>query len=287
MNAPGRVAGKVALITGAAIGQGRCHAIRLAEEGADIVAIDICRPVHPDLNYRQATPTDLEDTRRLVEKTGRQCITVRADVRSLPELRTAVDDGIAAFGRIDIVCANAGAITFHARSWEIPPHLVDLVIDVNLKGTWNTIAATVPAMIEAKRGGSIILTSSVGGLRGHALYAHYNASKHGIVGLARSFATELARHRIRVNTVNPGAVSSPGMGSCPDIVELLGNDPVAMAGVTNLLPDLDTDPDTPFSPVAMLSENEISNAVLFLASDESRYVTGTTLSVDAGNANKP
>jgi SDR family mycofactocin-dependent oxidoreductase len=286
----GRVDGKVAFITGAGMGQGRSHAVRLAGEGADIVAVDLGSPYDADAHpqYRTATPEELEQTRQLVEETGRSCLTALADVRDRRAVQAAVDAGLEAFGHIDVVCANAGVITFHERSWEIPDSTYDLIVDTNLRGAWNTVVTTVPSMIAAKRGGSIILTSSAAGIRGQHPYAHYVAAKHGVVGLMKAFSNELAPHRIRVNTIHPTGVDSPGMGRGGWRVgePILRRNPMAAAGAINTLPDLDGDPDLPYEPVPSLPSGEISNAVLFLASDESRYITGVQLPVDAGNTNK-
>jgi SDR family mycofactocin-dependent oxidoreductase len=286
-----RVAGKVALITGAGFGQGRSHAVRLAEEGADVVAIDLAAPYdaagHPQ--YAAATAADLEETRSLVEKTGRRCVTAVADVRDRAALRAAADAGLAEFGHIDVVCANAGLITFHASSLDIPEETYDLIVDTCLKGVWNTIQATAPAMIEARRGGSYILTSSAAGIRGQIGYAHYVAAKHGVVGLMRAFSNELAIHGIRVNSVHPTGVSSEGMGIGGGAAAgpLFAADPRMQLNGLNMLPDLDAGPGAPYGPVPVVTPREISNAVLFLASDEARYITGVALPVDAGNTNKP
>jgi SDR family mycofactocin-dependent oxidoreductase len=281
-----RVEGKVVFITGAGIGQGRAHAVKLAEEGADVVALDVCRPLHDRVNYPQATPADLEDTRRLVEKTGRQCLTATADVRDAQALEAAAQQAIDRFGRIDAVCANAGVITFHEEgSLGITEEIFDLVVDTNLKGVWNTIQATAPHLIRAG-GGSIIITSSVAGIRGQVLYAHYTASKHGVVGLMRAFANELAPHRIRVNTIHPTAVLS-AMSKDPTAYECAGKHPQFASGTSNVLPDLDAPGDAPYMPVPALEPEEISPTVVFLVSDDSRYITGVQLPVDAGNTNKP
>ncbi|MGW1029120.1 mycofactocin-coupled SDR family oxidoreductase [Streptomyces sp. NPDC002577] len=283
----GRVAGKVAFITGAGRGQGRAHAVRLAEEGADIIATDICGPVSDRVLYPMATPDDLAETKELVEKLGRRCATAVADVRRIGELKAAVAAGLEAFGHIDVVCANAGVITFHPSALEIPEDAYDAVVDTNLKGVWNTIQATAPAMIEAGHGGSMILTSSAAGIRGQVPYAHYVASKHGVVGLMKAFANELGQHRIRVNTVHPTGVATP-MGSDGSALEMAAAVPLFVSGAANILPDLDspTDAAAPLG-VGVIQPRDVSQAVLWLASDESRYVTGLQLTVDAGNTNKP
>ena len=230
---------------------------------------------------------DLQETQRLVEARDRRCVIAAADVRDRVALQSAVDAGVAELGRLDIVVANAGVMTFHLSSLEIEEGLYDLVVDTNLKGVWNTIQATAPQLKRQGTGGSMILTSSAAGLRGQTNYAHYTASKHGVVGLMRAFSNELGEFRIRVNTVHPTGVSSPGMGHAANLDYIYNNSGYFPLAGMNVLPDLDTPPDTPFAPVPALQEIEISQAVLFLASDESRYITGVTLPVDAGNTSKP
>ncbi|MET7770887.1 mycofactocin-coupled SDR family oxidoreductase [Nocardia sp. NPDC005366] len=282
-----RLSGKVAFITGAGQGQGRSHAIRLAEDGADIIATDVCETsIHPAMRYGQAGADDLEETRKLVEKAGGRCITAKADVRDLAALKAAVEAGIKEFGHIDTVVANAGVITFHHSSLDITEEVYDLVVDVNQKGVWNTIQATAPSMIEAKRGGSIIITSSAAGIRGQAPYAHYAASKHAIVGMAKSFANEFGRHGIRVNTIHPTGVLT-AMGTHPDAGDLVATEPLFLMGATNILVDLDQPITGEFAPLPVLQPSDVSQVVAFLASDESRYITGVQLPVDAGNTNKP
>ncbi len=286
----GKLDGTVAFITGAGMGQGRSHALHLAEEGADIIALDLGRPYDVDAHpqYRTATTDELDETKALVEKTGRSCIAGFADVRDRSAVQSIVDSGLEAFGHIDVVCANAGVITFHERSWEIAETTFDLIVDTNLKGVWNTIVCAVPSMVAANRGGSIILTSSAAGIRGQHPYAHYVAAKHGVVGLMKAFSNELAPHRIRVNSIHPTGVDSEGMGrgGAEVAMPIFTANPMAMSGAVNTLPDLDTDPDSPFAPVGSIPPAEISKAVLFLASDDSRYITGVQLPVDAGNTNK-
>jgi SDR family mycofactocin-dependent oxidoreductase len=283
----GRVEGKVAFITGAGQGQGRAHAVRLAEEGADIIATDICAPYPDRVRYGAATADDLRETKALVEKTGRRCLTHIADVRDRAALQAAVDQGVAELGRLDVVIANAGVITFHGLSLDIDDDVYDLVVDTNLRGVWNTIQVTAPVLRDAGHGGSIILTSSAAGLRGQTHYAHYVASKHGVVGLMRAFANELGEFGIRVNTIHPTGVASPGMGSSTDVPELYGSSRYFPLAGRNVLPDFDSPAAGEFAPVGSLPEEEIANAALFLASDEARYITGVALPVDAGNTNKP
>lgn len=282
----GRVQGKVVFITGAGIGQGRAHAVRLAEEGADIVALDICRQVSDRVRYAQATSEDLEETRALVEETGQRCLTVTADVRDGAAMKVAAETAVNEFGRIDAVLANAGIITFHKEgSLGIESEIYDLIMDTNLKGVWNTIQATAPHLAAAG-GGSIVITSSAGGIRGQVPYAHYVAAKHGVVGLMRAFANELAPQRIRVNTIHPTGVLT-AMGGDPSAIEAAAGHPLFISGAANVLPDLDSPVDTPYSPVPILQPEEISKTVLFLVSDDARYITGVQLPVDAGNVNKP
>lgn len=271
----GRVQGKVALITGAARGQGRAHALRLAEEGADIIAVDLCDQVDT-VPYPMATPADLQQTVKQVEALDRRVLAVKADVRDLPALRNVVDRGVDQLGHIDVVCANAGIANGFASGWELDEAMVQDVIDIDLVGLWKTTTAAVPAMIDARRGGSIILTSSVAGLIAFPNLTHYNAAKHGVVGLMKSLAIELAPHRIRANSVHPGTVDTP-MVMNPAGFRLFMGDPnatreqaaVAMQPMNAL-------------PVPWVEDRDISNAVLFLASDEARYVTGQALAVDAG-----
>jgi SDR family mycofactocin-dependent oxidoreductase len=283
----GRVTGKVAFITGAGQGQGRSHAVRLAEEGADVVVTDVCAPYPERVRYAAATADDLAETRRLVEKTGRRCLAATADVRDRAALQAAVDAGVAEFGHIDVVAANAGVITFHDSSLDIPEDIYDLVMDTNLKGVWNTIQVTAPVLQRNPQGGSIILTSSAAGLRGQPHYAHYAAAKHGVVGLMRTFANELAEFGVRVNSVHPTGVRSPGMGNSADVPDLYARSRYFHLSGMNTLRDRDLEPDAEFAAVRSLPEVDISHAVLFLASDESRYITGVTLPVDAGNTTKP
>lgn len=266
--------GKVAFITGVARGQGRSHAVRLAEEGADIVGVDICADIS-SVAYPMATENDLEETASLVEKAGRRALLRRVDVRSFDELRTAVAAGVAEFGHLDVVVANAGIATMGvnlpedelAASWEA-------VIGVNLTGVWNTVRACARPMIERDEGGSIILTSSTAGLKGLSAPGSigneaYGAAKHGVVGLMRQFAVELSTSRIRVNSIHPTGVNTM-MVRNEAMEKFLGEFPDATASLTNLL------------PVELLEPRDISDAVLFLASDLSRYITGVTLPVDAG-----
>jgi SDR family mycofactocin-dependent oxidoreductase len=264
----GRVAGKVAFITGAARGQGRAHAIRLAEEGADIIAIDICRD-YDTVGYPLATEADLAETVKAVEALDRRIVATVADVRDAGALKAAVDDGAAQLGRLDIVSANAGICTI--QSWdEVTPQAWQDTLDTNLTGVWNTMVVSVPHLIAAG-GGSIICTSSTAGIKGLPYLAPYVAAKHGVVGIARTMANELARHSIRVNTVHPTGVDTPMGTGLGGLEPLINRDPNLGPIYMNTL------------PVEIVDPRDISNAVLFLASDEARYVTGLEFTVDAGN----
>ncbi|OBH04279.1 MULTISPECIES: mycofactocin-coupled SDR family oxidoreductase [unclassified Mycobacterium] len=272
----GRVAGKVALISGAARGQGRSHAVRLAQEGADIIAVDICGPID-NLAYPHSAPADLAETAELVKAQNRRIVTAQVDVRDYDALKNAVDGGVEQLGRLDIIVANAGIGTFGNKLHKIGEKVWQDMIDVNLSGVWHTVKSGVPHIIAGGRGGSIVLTGSVGSHKAMAYTGHYIAAKHGVIGLMRAFAVELGQHMIRVNSVHPSQV----------------NTPMTMNDVTFRLfrPDLENpgpDDFAPFSqmthtlPVPWVEAADVSNAVLFLASDESRYVTGVSLPVDAG-----
>lgn len=272
-----RLEGKVAFITGAARGQGRNHAIRMAEEGADIIAVDICHDIDTVKPfYPLATAEELEQTVKAVEATGRRIVARKADVRDLGALQSAFDEGVAELGRIDTVVANAGIATY-AKSWEITEEMWRDMIDVNLTGVFHTAKVAIPKLIEQDQGGSMVFTSSIGGLKGVQHVAHYVSAKHGIVGLMRTMANELAPHRIRVNTVHPTnvdtiMVKNPGTYSMfvPDDPE--PTEEKAIPGMMSLNG----------LPVPWVECDDITEAVLYLVSDSGRYVTGTTLPVDAG-----
>ncbi|MCK0173452.1 mycofactocin-coupled SDR family oxidoreductase [Mycolicibacterium sp. F2034L] len=274
----GRVEGKVAFITGAARGQGRSHAVRLAEEGADIIAVDVCGPISSHTEIPAATPDELAETADLVKGLNRRIVTAEVDVRDFDALKTAVDGGVEQLGRLDIVVANAG-IGNGGQTLDKTSEVdwTDM-IDVNLSGVWKSVKAAVPHLISGGNGGSIILTSSVGGLKPYPHTGHYIAAKHGVIGLMRTFAVELGAHFIRVNAVCPTNVNTPlfmNEGTMklfrPDL-ENPGPDDLAVAAqFMHVL------------PVGWVEPVDVSNAVLFLASDESRYVTGLPVTVDAGS----
>jgi SDR family mycofactocin-dependent oxidoreductase len=265
----GKLDGKVAFITGAARGQGRSHAIRLAQEGADIIAVDICRQID-SVAYPMSTPEDLAETAKEVEALDRRIFTARADVRDETELKQAFDQGTAELGPVDIVLANAGIAPMALH--ELHSTWQD-VIDVNLTGAFNTVETAIPSMIERGRGGAIVLTSSTAGLNGIGGPTRgglgYTASKHGIVGLMRSYANILAKHSIRVNSVHPTGVRTPMIINDASM-EFLSQDPQLSNALANAL------------PVDMVEPEDISNAIVWLVSDDARYVTGVTLPVDAG-----
>jgi SDR family mycofactocin-dependent oxidoreductase len=273
----GRVEGKVAFVTGAARGQGRAHAVRLAEEGADIIAVDVCAQID-SVPFPMATLEDLDETVSHVEKLGRRIIASQADVRDFAALKAIVDDGVAELGKMDIVVANAGIGTSGAPNHELGEKDWQDVIDVNLTGVWHSTKAAIPHIISGGRGGSVVLTSSVGGLKAHPNTGAYVAAKHGVVGLMRTLAVELAHHSIRVNTVHPTQVNTP----------MVMND----ATFRMFRPDLENPTQDDFAPLSQMAHmlpvpwvepEDISNAVLFLASEESRYITGLTLPIDAGS----
>jgi (+)-trans-carveol dehydrogenase len=276
----GRVEGKVAFITGAARGQGRAHAVRLAQEGADIIAIDICKQID-SVQIPLATPEDLAETADLVKGHNRRIYTAEVDVRDYDALKAAVDAGVEQMGRLDIIVANAGIGNGGATLDKTSEGDWTDMIDVNLGGVWKTVKAGVPHILAGGRGGSIILTSSVGGLKAYPHTGHYVAAKHGVVGLMRTFAVELGAQNIRVNSVHPTNVNTPlfmNDGTMklfrPDL-ENPGPDDMKVVG--QLMHTL---------PIGWVEPEDIANAVLFLASDEARYVTGVTLPIDGGSCLK-
>ena len=268
----GRFEGKVVLITGAARGQGRSHARRFAAEGANVIAVDACAPVLPDVAYEAATVEDQQETARLVEQEGRGIVAHVADVRDQTALDAAVAEGIDRFGRLDVIVANAGVASYH-RTWEVPEEHWAIVLDVNLTGVWRTVKAGLPPMIEAGNGGAITFISSAAGLRGYSYLGHYAATKHGLVGLMRSLTLEVGQYDIRVNTIHPGAVDTV-MGNDPDVRRIIADDPRTTAAYTGQRP-LDS---------GAQKVDDISNALLWISSDEARMVTGITLPIDAGAA---
>lgn len=272
---PGQLEGKVAFITGAARGQGRSHSLALAREGADIIAVDVCRPVET-VPYPGATSEDLAETVRQVEALDRRIVASEVDIRDSVALKKAADDGVAALGRLDIVLANAG-ISTPAPTLEMDDETWDTMIDVNLSGQFKTIRATVPHIIAGGEGGSVVITSSLAALKANANTAHYSAAKAGLIGLMKVLAVELAPHSIRVNTIHPTTVNT----------DMVLNEPTYKL----FRPDLESPTREDYEeaalqlnkmPTAGLDAIDISNAVLYLVTDAGRYVTGTTHVVDAG-----
>ncbi|MFF0817819.1 mycofactocin-coupled SDR family oxidoreductase [Rhodococcus sp. NPDC003318] len=274
-----RLEGKVALVTGAARGIGRAQAVRFAQEGADVIAVDLCDRVETTVTP-PARPQDLADTARQVRDLGRRAETCTVDVRDRTALAAAVDAGVGALGGLDIVCATAG-ITSSAPALDLESEVWQTMLDVNLTGVWLTCAVSAPYLIE-RGGGAMILTSSIAGLRGLVGVAHYTAAKHGVVGLMRSLAKELAPHGVRVNTVHPTNVDT----------DMIQNDAVR----SKFRPDLDRPPTREefaeaavhmnMLPVPWIEPVDVANAALFLASDEARYITAVALPVDAGSTRR-
>jgi len=277
----GRVEGKVAFITGAARGQGRAHAVRLAQEGADIIAVDICKKIDTVDLIAAATPEDRAETADLVKGHNRRIYTAEVDVRDYDALKAALDTGVEQLGRLDIIVANAGIGNGGQTLDKTSEADWTAMIDINLSGVWKTVKAGVPHILAGGNGGSIILTSSVGGLKAYPHCGHYVAAKHGVVGLMRTFAVELGAQNIRVNSVHPTNVNTPlfmNDGTMrlfrPDL-ENPGPDDMKVVG--QLMHTL---------PIGWVEPEDIANAVLFLASDEARYVTGVTLPIDGGSCLK-
>ncbi|MCT7658224.1 mycofactocin-coupled SDR family oxidoreductase [Mycobacterium deserti] len=275
----GPLEGRVAFITGAARGQGRAHAIRLANDGADIIAIDICGPVSETITYPLATPEELADTVRAVEATGRKVLARAVDIRDLGALQQVVADGVEQFGRLDVLVANAGVLSW-GRMWEMSEEQWDTVIDVNLNGTWRTVRAVVPAMIEAGNGGSIIVVSSSAGLKATPGNSHYAASKHGLVALTNSLALEAGEFGIRVNSIHPYSIETP----------MVEKD--AMMAIFAKYPSfLHSFSPMPYHPVnhegkkglqEFMTAEEVSDVVAWLAGDGSKTISGSQIAVDRG-----
>jgi SDR family mycofactocin-dependent oxidoreductase len=263
--------GRVAFITGAARGQGRAHAIRLARDGASIIALDLCDDV-TNIDYPQARPEDLAETARLVEAQGSKIVTEIADVRDYSAVKAVFDDGVAQLGgRVDIVIANAGVVRFgedddFLATWND-------IIGVNLTGVFHTVRAAIPTMIAGERGGSIVITSSSAGIRGtgtdKAGGQAYAASKRGVVGLMQVLANELAKHSIRVNTIHPTGVIS-GMTQNDAMAAMVAAGDPGLLSMVNAL------------PIEILRPEDIANAVGWLVSDEAHYITGIQYPLDAG-----
>jgi SDR family mycofactocin-dependent oxidoreductase len=266
---------QVVVVTGAARGQGRRHAVRFAELGAHVVAVDICEQVAP-VGYPMSTPEDLAQTAKEVEALGRRCEAHQADVRDLAALQAIADAATGSLGRVDAIVANAG-ICITAPAWEMTDEAWDAVVGINLTGVWNTAKAFTPLLLAGGRGGSVTVISSLAGMRGIRNAIGYIAAKHALTGLVRSLANELAPHQVRVNSVNPTNVATP----------MLLNDNTYQRFNPHLeAPTVDDTLDGFASlnllPVPWVEPDDVSDAVLWLASEEGRYVTGTVLPVDAG-----
>lgn len=272
----GRVEGKVAFITGAARGQGRSHAIHLAREGADIIAVDICEQIE-SVDIPMGTSGDLEDTRAAVESLGRRVVAARVDVRDYAASKAALDEGVSKLGRLDIVVANAGICSL-GRVEDLSEQTWQDMIDVNLTGAFHTVKASVPHLRIAG-GGSIVLTSSAAGLVGVPNMGHYVAAKHGLVGLMRTLALELAADMIRVNSIHPGNVDTP-MVQNDTVYSLFAPELAESERTRERLAERFAEMHA--LAVPWVAPDDISKAVVFLASDDARYITGVTLPVDAG-----
>jgi (+)-trans-carveol dehydrogenase len=275
-----KLEGKVAFVTGAARGQGRSHAERLAADGADIVAVDICADTDT-VPYPLGTADELAETASLVEQTGRRCVTATADVRSLEQLGAAVDLAKEAFGQIEILVANAGIWSSSTESWTLDEDTWQTMIDVNLTGQWKTAKAVVPTMVEQGTGGAITITSSSIGLKATAGNVHYTTAKHGVIGLVRTLAHELAPHDIRVNAVCPTAVRS--MMITNDSLYSLFRPDLESPSLSDAEPPL---ADLNMLDVSLIEPADVSAAISWLVSDDARYVTGIALPVDAGSTAK-
>jgi SDR family mycofactocin-dependent oxidoreductase len=262
--------GRVAFITGAARGQGRAHAARLAREGADIIALDICAPVSDSISYPAATPEDLAETVRAVEAEGRKVLARAVDIRDDAAVRQLVADGVEQFGRLDILVANAGVLSW-GRIWELSDEQWNSVIDVNLTGTFHTLRAAIPAMIEAGNGGSIVVVSSSAGLKATPGNGHYSASKHGLTGLTNSLAIELAEFGIRVNSIHPYSIDTPMVE--PDLMmQVFGKHPHYIHSFGPM----------PLQPKGFMAASEVSDVVAWLVGDGSATLTGAQIPVDKG-----
>lgn len=275
----GPLEGRVAFVTGAARGQGRAHAIRLAGEGADIIAIDVCGPISDTITYPLGSSEELAETVRAVEATGRKVLSREVDVRDLAALQQVVADGIEQFGRLDILVANAGVLSW-GRLFEMSEEQWNAVIDVNLSGTWKTIRAAVPAMIEAGNGGSIIIVSSSAGLKATPGNGHYAASKHGLTSLTNSLALEVGAYGIRVNSIHPYSIDTP-MVEKEAMMELFGKFPSFIHSFKPF-PYRAVSQEGASSLQDFMTAEEVSDVVAWLAGDGSMTISGSQINVDRG-----
>ena len=277
----GPLDGRVAFITGAARGQGRAHAIRLAGDGADIIAIDICRPVSDTITYPLATSAELAETAAAVEATGRKVLAREVDIRDLAALQQVVADGVEQFGRLDIVVANAGVLSW-GRLFEMSEEQWDTVIEVNLSGTWRTIRAAVPAMIEAGNGGSIIVVSSSAGLKATPGNGHYSASKHGLVALTNALAIEVGEFGIRVNSIHPYSIETP-MVEKQAMLDMFAKHPAFLHSFKPMpLKPANRQGDKGLQE--FMEPEEVADVVAWLAGDGSATISGSQIAVDRGTA---
>lgn len=273
----GTLEGRVAFVTGAARGQGRGYAVRLARDGADVVVSDICASVSPSVPYAAATPEDLDETVRLVEAEGRTALARRVDTRDDAAVRALVCDAVEQFGRLDVVVANAGVLSW-GRLWELTDEQWNAVIDTNLTGTWRTLRAAIPAMIEAGNGGSIVIVSSAGGIKATPGNGHYAATKHGLTAMTNTLAIELGEYGIRVNSIHPYSIETP----------MITND--AMLAVLGAHPAfLHSYPPMPYQPKAkdgaakrtdFMTVEEAAEVVAWLAGDASGVLSGSQVVLD-------
>jgi (+)-trans-carveol dehydrogenase len=272
----GRLDGKVAFITGAARGQGRNHAVALAKEGADIIAVDICEQIS-SVAYAMGTEEDLKETVRLVEREGRKIVAAKADVRDEDALRAAVDSGVEQLGRLDVVVANAGIVIYGGDAHQLKTSEWNDVIGVNQTGVWLTCKVAVPHILAHGAGGSVVIISSAAGLHAFAGVPAYVTAKTGIVGLAKAMALELGPSKIRVNSIHPTQVDTPMI--------------MHEGSYRLFLPDAEHPTRDDFAPISQamhampypwVEASDVSNAILFLVSEEGRFITGAQLPVDLG-----
>ena len=277
--AEGALAGRVAFVTGAARGQGRAYAVRLARDGADVIVSDICAPVSDTIPYVGATEEDLAETVRLVEAEGAKVLARTVDIRDDAAVRGLVADGVEQFGRMDILIANAGVLSW-GRLWELSDEQWNSVIDVNLTGTWRTLRAIIPPMIEAGNGGSIIIVSSAGGIKATPGNGHYAASKHGLTALTNTLALELGEYGIRVNSIHPYSIATP---------MIMNDSMLAVLGAHQSF--LHSYPPMPYRPVDkgtsgkrsdFMTAEEAADVVAWLAGDNSGVISGSQILVDRG-----
>ena len=272
--------GRVAFVTGAARGQGRAYAVRLAREGADLVISDICAPVSDSVPYAASAPEDLQETMRLVEAEGRKVFARQVDIRDDAAVRSLVADAVEKFGRLDILVANAGVLSW-GRLWELTDEQWNAVIDTNLTGTWRTLRAVIPAMIDAGNGGSIIIVSSAGGIKATPGNAHYSASKHGLTALTNALAIELGEYSIRVNSIHPYSIATP-MIENDSMLGILGAHPAFLHSYAPM----------PYQPLVkdskkakrndFMSAEEAAEVVVWLAGDNSGVLSGSQIVIDRG-----